>query len=155
MPNFLQLLSRELTIILVALLPGVELRGAVPLGVSLGMAPWEAFLISYLGSLIPIIPVVLLIRPLIAAASRSRHFQGFGRWLERRSLKRSGQIRRYQALGLFLFVAVPLPGTGVWTGAMIAGLLRMRLVPAVWAIACGNLLAGLIITFLSHQLILN
>lgn len=149
----LEHLSKELTVIIVAMLPVVELRGAIPLGVALGMTPTRALVISYLGSLIPIIPVVLLIRPLIAFTARTRYFQRFGRWLERRSMKHSRQVEQYQALGLFLFVAVPLPGTGVWSGAMIAGVLGMRLSTAFWANALGNLVAGLIITFVTKQFV--
>lgn len=134
------------------MLPAVELRGAVPVGVALGMSLGEAFLISYLGSLLPVIPLVCLIKPLVKAATRSRRWYCFGRWLERRSLRRSQRLRHYRAFGLFLLVAVPLPGTGVWTGSMIAGLLGFPLHTALTSIAAGNLVAGLIITFLTHQL---
>lgn len=139
--------------LLISVLPGVELRGAVPLGVSLGMSPFEAFLISYLGSLLPAFPAMVLIRPLVQACYNSPKFRRFGGWLVRRSLGHGRQVQRYSALGLFLFVALPLPSTGVWTGAMIAGLLNMRARVALPAIAAGNLIAGTIVTFLSHQLI--
>lgn len=134
------------------MVPGVELRGAVPIGVSLGMSLEEAFLLSYLGSLLPAVPLILLIRPLVSALARSRHGQRLGQWLVRRSLRRSRHISRYHALGLFFFVSFPIPGTGVWTGAMIAGLLRMPLKSALASIAAGNLVAGAIVTFITHQL---
>lgn len=151
--TLLQHVSKELTVFLLSMVPVVELRGAIPVGVSLGMTPTMALVIGLLGSLVPIIPVILLIRPLITFTARTRHFARFGRWLERRSLKHSRQIEQYQALGLFLFVAVPLPGTGVWSGAMIAGVLGMRLSTAFWATALGNVVAGLIITFVTKQFI--
>lgn len=152
MGNFVDLVSRELTVLLIAMLPAVELRGAVPIGVALGMPLGEAFLISYLGSLLPVVPLVLLIRPFVKAAMRSPHWCRFGRWLQKYSLRRSQKVRRFGALGLFIIVAIPLPGTGVWTGSMIAGLLGLPLRMALTSIAAGNLVAGLIVTFLTHQL---
>lgn len=134
------------------MLPAVELRGAVPVGVALGMSLGEAFLISYFGSLLPVVPLVYLIRPIVKATKRSRRWYRLGRWLERRSLRRGYRLQQYSAFGLFLLVAIPLPGTGVWTGSMVAGLLGFPLRTALTAIATGNLVAGLIITFLTHQL---
>lgn len=150
--SFFDFISRELTVLLIAVLPGIELRGALPIGVALGMPLWESFALSYLGSLIPIIPVMFLIKPLVDATLHSRRWRRFGRWLERRSLRHSRHVRRYRALGLFFFAALPLPGTGVWTASMIAGLLDLPERLAIISIAAGNLLAGLIVTFLTHQL---
>lgn len=152
MNSLFDIISREVTVLLIAMLPAVELRGAVPVGVALGMSLGEAFLISYLGSLLPVVPLVYLIRPLVKASKRSRRWYRFGRWLERRSLRRSYRLQQYSAFGLFVLVAIPLPGTGVWTGSMIAGLLGFPVRTALTAIAAGNLVAGLIITFLTHQL---
>lgn len=153
MDSFFDLFSREVTVLLIAMLPAVELRGAVPVGVALGMPLGEAFLISYFGSLLPVVPLVYMIRPLVKAAKRSRRWYRLGRWLERRSLRRSQRLRQYKTFGLFLLVAIPIPGTGVWTGSMIAGLLGFPLRTALSSIAAGNLVAGLIITFLTKQLV--
>lgn len=152
MGNLIDLVSREITVLMIAMMPAVELRGAVPVGVALGMSLLEAFVISYLGSLLPVLPLIYLIRPLVKGAKRSRRWFRFGRWLERRSLRKAERMHKYKALGLFLFVAIPIPGTGVWTGSMIAGLLGFPLRTALTAIAAGNLVAGLIVTFLTHQL---
>jgi len=152
MGSLLDFISRELTVLMIAMMPAVELRGAVPVGVALGMSLTEAFVISYLGSLVPVLPLVYLIRPLVKGAKRSRRWSRFGRWLEQRSLRKAQGLHKYKTLGLFLFVAVPLPGTGVWTGSMIAGLLGFPIRTALTAIAAGNLVAGLIVTFLTQQL---
>ena len=153
MDSLFDIISREVTVLLIAMLPAVELRGAVPVGVALGMSLGEAFLISYLGSLLPVVPLVFLIRPIVKLAKRSRRWYRFGNWLERRSLRRAQGLHSYRILGLFLFVAVPLPGTGVWSGSMIAGLLGFPVRTALTAIAAGNLVAGLIVTFLTSQLV--
>lgn len=153
MGGLFDVISREVTVLLIAMLPAIELRGAVPIGVALGMSLGEAFLISYLGSLLPVVPLILLIRPLVKLAKRSRRWYRLGNWLERRSLRRAVGLHRHKIFGLFLFVAVPLPGTGVWTGSMIAGLLGFPVRTALTAIAAGNLVAGLIVTFLTYQLV--
>ncbi|NLW17601.1 MAG: small multi-drug export protein [Firmicutes bacterium] len=152
MDSLFDLVSREITVLMIAMLPAVELRGAVPVGVALGMPLIEAFILSYVGSLLPALPLIYLIRPIVTWAKGSTRWRRFGSWLERRSLRKARRVRNYQAIGLFLFVAIPIPGTGVWTGSMIAGLLGFPVRTALKAIAAGNLVAGLIVTFLTHQL---
>lgn len=142
-----------LTVILTALLPLVELRGAIPVGVALGIGPLQSFLLGLLGSMLPVPAILFLIRPILNYL-RDTAFKGWTEKLISRSLMKSGKIQRYGFWGLILFVAVPLPGTGVWSGALIAALLDMRFKLALPAILLGNAIAGFIIMLLSHMLAL-
>ena len=120
--NIAQVVSRELTVLFTAILPGIELRGAIPVGLSLGMVPLEAFVVSYIGSLLPAIPIILFLAQFLVFCSRIRLTRPLAQWLTTRTHKKGRQVERYSLWGLFLLVAVPLPLTGVWTGSMVASL---------------------------------
>ena len=147
-----QIVSRELTVLFTAILPGIELRGAIPVGLSLGMGRMEAFVVSYVGSLLPAIPVILFLAPLLALCSRIRLISPLAQWLTIRTHRKGIHVKRYSLWGLFLLVAIPLPLTGVWTGSMVASLLKLPLKPAFAVIAAGNLVAGVLITFVVDKL---
>ncbi len=140
----------ELYVILVAALPVVELRGAIPLGVALGLSPGEAFLLSLLGNLL-VAPVALFLLPwAVALLTRMPLLAKLWAALEARvRLKGEEQVQRLGALGLFLFVAVPLPGTGAWSGAVLAVVLGLKRRYALPAISLGVLAAGLIVLLLT------
>lgn len=146
-------LSTGLAVFLLAMLPAVELKGALPLGVALGLTPATAFFYSYVGSLAPALPIIFLFEPVVTAIMLSYRWHAFGRWLHRHSLRRGHRLQRWRLLGLFLFVALPLPGTGVWTGAAAGALLGLPKGPALLAIAAGNLVAGLMVMLLTWQLV--
>lgn len=136
--------DRVLAVVLTAATPVVELRGAIPLALALGLPPWQAWVWSVLGNLLP---VPLLLWGTEAARrwleSQPRLQRYVRRWGERSSSRLAGHVRRWGWLGLAAFVAVPLPGTGAWTGAVGAALLGMRPWPALAAIALGVSAAGL------------
>ncbi|RTH19704.1 small multidrug export protein [Thermus scotoductus] len=140
----------ELYVILVAALPVVELRGAIPLGVALGLSPGEAFLLALLGNLL-VAPVALFLLPwAVALLTRVPFLDKLWAALEARvRLKGEEQVQRLGALGLFLFVAVPLPGTGAWSGAVLAVVLGLKGRYALLAISLGVLAAGLIVLLLT------
>lgn len=140
----------ELYVILVAALPVVELRGAIPLGVALGLSPGEAFLLALLGNLL-VAPVALFLLPwAVALFTRVPLLARLWAALEARvRLRGEEQVQRLGALGLFLFVAVPLPGTGAWSGAVLAVVLGLRRRYALLAISLGVLAAGLIVLLLT------
>ena len=119
--------SREALVFVTAMLPVVELRGAIPLGLSLGMNPIEAYLLSVLGNLVPVIPVMLFLRYIAGWLRRFTWFRQASDWFFRRVKARSEVVRRYGPLGLVLFVAVPLPSTGAWTASIAAFLLGIRI----------------------------
>lgn len=139
--------TRELQVMLMAMTPIVELRGAIPYGTVLGLSTVKTFLFAVLGNCLPIPFVIWLARPIVAYLKRTRLLAPFARWMERKTEKNKEKIMKRSALGLFLFVAIPLPGTGAWTGALCAALLDMRFRFALPSILGGVLAAGCIMTF--------
>lgn len=140
-------ISDELLIFLVSMLPIIELRGAIPLGVFLNMNPWALFGLSVLGNILPVPFIILCARPVVNFFLRTKLLKPLGNWLEEKVRKNSHKVKKYEAWGLFLFVAVPLPGTGAWTGALLAALMDMRLKTALPSILLGVISAGLIMIF--------
>lgn len=142
-------LPPELAVVVVAALPVFELRGAVPLGMALGLDPARALLVAWIGNMIPIPFLLVLLDPVSRRLRRRVRLQRVIDWTYARTEAKSGSIRRYGWWGLVLFVAVPLPGTGAWTGALAASLLGYRTRSALVAIALGVALAGLVVTAVS------
>lgn len=137
--------------VLISMLPVVELRGGLPAGVAMGLPFGEAFLAAFLGNMLPV-PFIILFARRVFAWVRV-HLPRLDRWvdrLEQKAWSKSDKVVQYQTWGLLLFVAVPLPGTGAWTGALIAALLDLRLKNAVPAITAGVLIAGTIISLLTY-----
>mgnify|MGYP004609577013 CR=1 FL=1 len=133
-------------IFLISMLPIVELRGAIPVAFALGLNPLHAFIVSVLGNLLPVPFILLLITPLCTYLKKTRLFEWFPRIVESRVEKNREKVTRYASFGLFLFVAIPLPGTGAWTGALVAALMEMRMKRALPAIFLGVLIAATIVT---------
>ena len=151
--ELLNFLSIELTVMLTAALPVIELRGAIPVGISLGMTPVHAAIIAFIGSMIPVPFILFTIRPIFNYLKTTRMFKKLVHKLTASSLKNnSGKIQKYGVWGLILLVAIPLPGTGVWSGSLAAALLDMRFKWAFPAIFVGNLIAGILIMGVSNGL---
>lgn len=131
----------------VSILPVIELRGAIPVGVALGLPHLVTFIISYFGNLLPAPFIVLFIRRIFDWMKRKSDRLGrIAEKLEKRAENKKGTVEKYKFWGLLLFVAIPLPGTGAWTGALIAGMMNMRLKDALPAITVGVLIAGILMT---------
>ena len=135
----------------ISMLPVVELRAGLPAGVAMGLSIPTAFLAAFLGNMLPVPFIILFsrsvfkwIRRYIPVLSR------FIDWLENKARSKSRRVLQYQTWGLFLLVAIPLPGTGAWTGALIAALLDLRLKRAVPVITLGVITAGCIMTALTY-----
>ena len=148
--QLLETLSLELTIILTASLPIIELRGAIPIGISLGLSPVHATILSFIGSMLPVPFILFSVRPIFKYLKETKLFNKLISSITDKSLNKSARIQRYGIWGLFLFVALPLPGTGIWTGSLAASLLDIRFKWAFPTIFIGNLIAGFIIMSLSH-----
>ncbi|MDK2903713.1 MAG: hypothetical protein PWQ93_1632 [Clostridiales bacterium] len=148
--HIFDILGEELIVMLSAMLPVWELKGAIPMARAFGMDSLKAFTLCYIGSGIPVPLLLIFLRPIMDYLDRTKLFSRFSQWLKRRSLNRSDVVRRYSLLGLFIFVAIPLPTTGVWTGSIIAALLRLPLLPALATILAGNAVAGFLIVFVLH-----
>ncbi len=149
--ELLNFLSIELTVLLTAALPIIELRGAIPVGISLGLSPIHSTLISLLGSMIPVPFILFSIRPIFNYLKTTKIFKKLVHRLTDKSMSKSGKIQKYGAWGLLVFVAIPLPGTGVWSGSLAAALLDMRFKWAFPAILVGNIIAAVIIMGLSNE----
>jgi uncharacterized membrane protein len=147
------LLSKEFTVMLTAALPIIELRGAIPVGMSLGMSPTHAAIISFIGSMLPVPILLFSIRPVFNHLKKTSLFKGLIDKLTTRSHRKSGSIQKYGFWGLLIFVAIPLPGTGVWSGTLAAALLDIRFKLAFPAILIGNFIAALAVMFLSHGVV--
>lgn len=142
--------GRLLLTFFISLLPVVELRGGLPAGVATGLPIPAAFLASLIGNMLPVPFVILFARPLFKwIRTHIPALSGLVTKLEERAHAKSKNVKKYEAWGLLLFVAVPLPGTGAWTGALIASVLNMRLKRAVPIIFLGVVIAGVIITALT------
>ncbi len=144
-------IPRELYTMLIAMAPISELRGAIPWALTSGGLSWErAYLFSCLGNFFPVVPLLLFLDPVSDwLMKRSLVFQRFFQWLFARTRKRSRVVERYEALGLVIFVAIPLPITGAWTGTVAAFLFGVRFWYALPAIVGGILLAGGVVTLTS------
>ena len=143
------ILSVEFTVMLTAALPIIELKGAIPVGISLGLSPLHAFFLSFIGSLIPVPFILILIKPIFDNLRKTKVFRALINMLIARSFNKSNFIRKYGPLGLLIFVALPIPGTGVWSGSLIAALLNIRYKRAFPSIIIGNLISGTIVWLLS------
>lgn len=137
-------------IILMAMLPVIELRGAIPVGIALGYSHLGALLWAYLGSMIPVPFILLLFRPITGWMRSTKIFRKLVDFVVERAIRKKKSVSRYGVLGLLFFVAIPLPGTGVWSGSFIASLLDMRMKYALPVIALGNLIAGFIVLGISY-----
>ncbi|MDI6850789.1 MAG: small multi-drug export protein [bacterium] len=146
MSNFIT--SKELLVFVVSMLPIVELRGAIPLAVFQYNFPlYKAFTLSVVGNVLITVPLVFLIG---FAEEHFRKFAFLSKLMDKilaKANKHKGYIEKYEFLGLFLFVAIPLPGTGAWTGALIAYLLSMNKWFAFSSISLGVLVAGILVSF--------
>jgi uncharacterized membrane protein len=148
-PGFSQLFLSEFIIIIIAVLPVFELRGAIVVAMALDMPPGKAWLLAVLGSLLPAIPILLYLPPL-AAYLRKTLLRPMINWALQRGLQQSEGIRQCQWWGLLIFVALPFPSTGVWTGSVIASLLGLNLREALPPIFIGTMIAGLIVITLVY-----
>lgn len=138
-------------VLVLAMFPIFELRGSLPIALLYYQMPlWKAFLLSVVGNMLPIIPIILLTGPLSRFLSaRSKLCHRFFTWMFERSKRKGADlVEKYEALGLAMFVAVPLPATGAWTGAFIAFLLNIRIRRAFPAIFLGVLGAGIIVSLI-------
>jgi uncharacterized membrane protein len=122
---------------LVSMLPVAELRVGIPFGVALGLGHWDAFLAAVLGNLIPAPFIILFARRILQWLRRFPRLDGLVSRIERKAHLKGRRVRKYRWFGLCLFVAVPLPGTGAWTGALIAAFLDMRIKSAFPSIVLG------------------
>lgn len=133
---------------IIGMVPIIELRGAIPIGVGMGLSYFEAFVCSFLGNIIPIYFIVKFIRPLFDFFGKWKPFKIIIDWATNkatRKIEENPRLQTYTALALFLFVAIPIPGTGAWVGSLIANFLNLPPKKAIPPIIAGVLTAGIIV----------
>ena len=147
--------AKELIVFIISMVPILELRGGLLAAgpAFLDIPTWRAIPICIIGNLIPIPFILLLIRPLFAWLRRTKLFRPLVEKLEAKAMSNSGQIEKYEFWGLVLFVGIPLPGTGAWTGSLIASLLGIDWKKAFLAVVIGVCMATVIMYFLSYVVI--
>ncbi len=140
--------------VLVSMIPVVELRGGIPFGVAAGLPVWAAWLAAIIGNLIPVPFIIVYIRRIFQwMRRRFPKLNSMVDALERKAHLKGRMVSRFKYLGLAIFVAIPLPGTGAWTGALAAAFLDMPLRRAIPSITAGVLTAGTIISLLAYGVV--
>ncbi len=141
--------SPEFAVFLTSMLPIIELRGALPLAINILHIPWQkAFLVAFIGNLIPVPFILLLLGPIVNLLSKIGFMKKFFDWLFARTRRKSRVVEKYEEIGLLIFVAIPLPATGAWTGALIAYVLGLDFKKSLGFISLGVFIAGVIVTTL-------
>ena len=151
MPFLSTVFGKIVATFLVSMVPIIELRGAIPIGVGYGLDYWVVVLVAVIGNIIPVPFIILFIRKIFELMRKwSKKLDGIVTKLEKRAESKSDVVQKYAFWGLFILVAIPLPGTGAWTGALVAAMLDMRLKRAFPAIGFGVLTAAAIVTFVTY-----
>lgn len=147
----MNLLLKYLTVLGMAALPVLELRGAVPYGVAMDLPLSGVLAVSIVGNMLPVPFIILFIRQIFAwMKKKSSRLRGIAEKLEARAHAKGDLLVKYEMLGLFILVAIPLPGTGAWTGSLVAALFSLRMRNALPAIFFGVVAAGLIMSVVSY-----
>lgn len=141
--------GKEIIVFIISMLPILELRGGLIAASLLDINPITSFIVCFLGNILPIPFILWFITPLFTKLKKTKLFSGMVNKLENKALSKKDQIEKYEFWGLLLFVGIPLPGTGAWTGCLIAALLDMNKKKSFLAAILGVLLAGVIMMILS------
>ncbi|MEA3328573.1 MAG: small multi-drug export protein [Candidatus Omnitrophota bacterium] len=139
-------INSELFIILMSMLPINELRGTIPIALSMNQPVVKTLLLAIIGNLIPVGPLLVFLRPVSERLRRFKIWRRFFEHIFNHTEKKARIVQKYGALGLILFVAIPLPVTGAWTGSVAASLFKIRFRYAFSAIAVGVIISGCIVT---------
>lgn len=148
--TFGSILSKEALVFLVSMVPILELRGGLIMASLLHIEMWKAIAICVIGNIIPVPFILLLITPIFNWLKKTKVFRPMVEKLERKAMSKKDNIEKYEFWGLVLFVGIPLPGTGAWTGSLIAALLDMKFKKAFPAVLIGICMATVIMTTLSY-----
>lgn len=145
-------LPKEGVILIISMIPILELRGGLIAASLLGVAYWKAVIFCVIGNIIPIPFILLFIKQVIKWMKKWKITAWFANWLEAKAEKKSSALKKGEFLGIMLFVGIPLPGTGAWTGSLIAALMDVDIKKAVLAELCGLVLATGIMSFITYAL---
>ena len=153
--NLLQYISPEGAVFIISMIPLLELRGGLLAASLLKISAAKAIPLCIVGNIIPIPFILLFIRQIFKVLKKTKLFRGLIIRLENRAMKKSDQVKKYEFWGLMLFVGIPLPGTGAWTGSLIASLLEIDIKKSSMAILCGIIMATVIMYIVSYGLVGN
>ncbi len=143
--NSLVAFNKEIAVVVLAAMPVSELRGAIPLALAMEFSPFKAYVLAFIGNLIPVVPLLFFLQPVSEKLRHISIFEKFFNWLFERTRRKATLIEKFEALGLILFVAIPLPVTGAWTGCVAATLFKIRFRYAFAAVTAGVIIAGFIV----------
>ena len=149
--------GKEIVVFIISLMPILELRGGLIAASLLGLQPIPSYIISIIGNVLPVPFILLLINKILKWMRNSKveFFKKVASWLDEKVEKNKGQIEKYGYLGVVLFVGIPLPGTGAWTGSLIASVLEMDRKKTFVAVLVGVFIASVIMMLISFGLIAN
>jgi uncharacterized membrane protein len=149
---FLETVGREWCVFFCSMIPIIELRGAIPMGWAMGLEWWQSYLISVAGNMLPVPFILLFINKIIKwmAESKISLFNKVANWLLKKAEKNRAKIEKYAFWGVALFVAVPLPVTGAWTGSLVAAVIDMKFWKALLSALIGVMIAGVIMTVIFY-----
>ena len=149
---FLETVGRELCVLFCSMIPIIELRGAIPMGALLGLPWWQSYLLSIIGNMLPVPLILLFIKAVLKwmANSKVNFFNKLGGWIQRKADKNHDKIAKYSFWGVCLFVAIPLPMTGAWTGSLVAAMIDMKFWKALLSCLIGVLIAGVVVTLITY-----
>lgn len=149
--GFIDLFKEYIWVFFISMLPVVELRGAVPYGIAAGLNPYITCAVAIVGNILPVPMLILFLKRVLTwfAASKWEWFANIFKKLLDRANRKALTMGKYELLGLCAFVAIPIPGTGAWTGSLIAAILQLRLLPSFLVISGGVCIAGLIMSLAS------
>ena len=148
-------LGKEILVFIISLLPILELRGGLLAAALIGLDPVPSYIISIIGNILPVPFILLLINKILEWMRKSKKFKKVAKWLDEKVEKHKGQIEKYGYLGIVLFVGIPLPGTGAWTGSLIASVLEMDKKKTFFAVLAGVFIASIIMMVISFGVIGN
>ena len=150
-----QYISPEGAVFLISMIPLLELRGGLLAASLLKISAVKAIPLCIVGNIIPIPFILLFIKQIFKVLKKTKIFRGLIIKLEDRAMRKSDQVKKYEFWGLMLFVGIPLPGTGAWTGSLIASLLEIDIKKSSLAILCGIIMATVIMYIVSYGLVGN
>ena len=152
---FLETVGRELCVFFCSMIPIIELRGAIPLGAALGLPFWQNFLLSVVGNMLPVPIILLFVKKVLAfmAYCKIKLFNKVANYVYAKAEKNREKIEKYSFWGVALFVGIPLPMTGAWTGTLVAAIINMKFWKAVLSALIGVVCAAVVMSLLSYGVV--
>ena len=152
---FLETVGEELCVLFCSMLPIIELRGAIPMGAAFGLPWWQTYIIAVIGNMLPVPIILLFVKSVLnwMAGCKVKFFNKVANKMFEKAEKNREKIEKYAFWGLTLFVAIPLPATGAWTGTLVAALFDMKFWKSLLSALIGVMIAGVVMTLISYGVV--